>query len=99
MSSLANPYEKFAYAYDRIMYNVDYQRWADYIQSIFNQQGESPRTILDVACGTATLTLVLSERSFQMTGIDLAEGMITIAREKASNLGLKVELAHGDKAP
>ena len=31
-----------------------------------------------------------------MTGIDLAEGMITIAREKASNLGLKVELAHGD---
>ena len=74
MTGLAPAYERFAYAYDRIMYNVDYQRWADYIQSIFNQQGESPRTILDVACGTAALTLVLAERSFQMTGIDLVHG-------------------------
>ena len=56
MTGLAPAYERFAYAYDRIMYNVDYQRWADYIQSIFNQQGESPRTILDVACGTAALS-------------------------------------------
>ena len=96
MTGLAPAYERFAYAYDRIMYNVDYQRWADYVQSIFNQQGESPRTILDVACGTAALTLVLAERSFQMTGIDLAEGMLTIAREKSSNLGLDIELVHGD---
>ena len=34
---LTPPYEKFAYAYDRMMKNVNYLRWADYIESLFGK--------------------------------------------------------------
>ena len=88
MVELAPSYERFAYAYDRIMYNVDYHRWADYIQKIFRHHSESPKSILDIACGTGALTFILSELGYQMTGVDLAEGMLEIARQKSIDLGI-----------
>jgi len=96
MTALAPAYERFAHAYDRIMHNVDYQRWGDYIQNIFHQQNKSPKTILDIACGTGALTAILAEKDYHMTGVDLAEGMLDIARDKASNLGLSINLVHDD---
>jgi len=96
MVELAPSYERFAYAYDRIMYNVDYHRWADYIQKIFRHHSESPTSILDVACGTGALTFILSELGYQMTGVDLAEGMLEIARQKSIDLGIVAAFKPGD---
>ena len=90
------PYEKFAYAYDRMMRNVNYIRWGDYIELLFNKYDCEPKTILDVACGTGALTLLLASRGYQMTGIDRANGMLEVAREKTAEQQLEIDFHHGD---
>ncbi len=90
------PYEKFAYAYDRMMRNVNYIRWGDYIELLFKKYGCEPQTILDVACGTGALTLLLATRGYQMTGIDRANGMLQIAREKTAEQQLQIDFHQGD---
>ena len=93
---METPYEKFAYAYDQMMSNVNYVRWADYIESIFRHYKCRPRNILDVACGTAALTALLAERGYRMWGIDRAEGMLAIARQKAKSRGLAIKFVQGE---
>lgn len=96
MSELANPYEKFAYAYDQMMANVNYVRWANYIDTIFKQREFLPRKILDLACGTGTLTTLLARHNYEMWGMDRAEGMLTVARRKAEQEGLHIQFRQGD---
>lgn len=93
---LTPPYEKFAYAYDRMMKNVNYLRWTDYIESLFGKYGCEPKKILDVACGTGALTVLLASRGYMMTGIDRAIGMLKVARKKAENLDLQIAFHQGD---
>jgi ubiquinone/menaquinone biosynthesis C-methylase UbiE len=96
MSELANPYEKFAYAYDQMMANVDYVRWTNYIDAIFRQCECLPRKILDLACGTGALTTLLARHNYEVWGIDRAEGMLAVARQKAEQQGLKIQFRQGD---
>ena len=93
---LTPPYEKFAYAYDRMMTNVNYTRWTHYIESIFDRYDCKPRRILDVACGTGALTIQLALKGYEMTGVDRALGMLDIAREKAAAHNLEIGLHQGD---
>lgn len=93
---LTPPYEKFAYAYDRMMKNVNYIRWTDYIVSLFGKYGCEPKKILDVACGTGALTVLLASRGYWMTGIDRATGMLKVARKKAQELDLEIAFNQGD---
>lgn len=93
---LTPPYEKFAYAYDRMMKNVNYPRWGDYIESLFKMYNCHPRQILDLACGTGSLTALLASKGYVMTGIDRAEGMLTVAHEKAKEQNLQITFHHGD---
>ncbi len=93
---LTPPYEQFSYAYDRMMKNVNYTRWCDYIVSLFNMYRCSPRNILDLACGTGSLTILLASKGYKVTGVDRAEGMLNVAREKAENEDLKITLQQGD---
>ena len=93
---LTPPYEKFAYAYDRMMRNVNYPRWSDYIESLFSMYRCEPRNILDLACGTGALTALLASKGYVMTGIDRAKGMLNIAQEKAKEQNLQIAFHHGD---
>lgn len=93
---LTPPYEKFAYAYDRMMKNVNYLRWTDYIESLFGKYGCEPKKILDVACGTGALTVLLASKGYLMTGIDRAIGMLKVAQEKAENLDMQIAFHQGD---
>ncbi|MDE0301243.1 MAG: class I SAM-dependent methyltransferase [Candidatus Poribacteria bacterium] len=96
MPELTHPYEKFAYAYDQMMTNVDYVRWANYIDAIFRKCAFLPRKILDLACGTGALTTLLARQNYEMWGIDRAEGMLAIARRKAEQQELKIQFRRGD---
>ncbi len=93
---LTPPYEKFAYAYDRMMKNVNYTRWCDYIESIFGLYGHKPKKVLDIACGTGALTVLFALKGYQMTGIDKAMGMLNIAKQKAEKQKLQITFQHGD---
>ena len=93
---LTSPYEKFAYAYDRIMTNVNYTRWTHYIESLFEKYDCKPRRVLDLACGTCALTIQLGLKGYEMTGVDRAIGMLDIAKEKVAAHELEIELRDGD---
>ena len=81
-----NSYTDFAYIYDRLMKkDVDYEKWADYIENIFARYDKNPSLVCDLACGTGNITVPLARRGYDMTGIDVSEDMLNIAREKAAD--------------
>ena len=83
METFTAPYTKFAAAYDKMMENVDYVRWADYIAKLFALYNFHPRRVLDVACGTGSTAILLAEKGYEMSGVDRAFEMLLRAREKA----------------
>lgn len=83
-------YKNFAYVYDKLMYDVDYAAWADYIEEIFKKQGLKPGLVLDLGCGTGSLCMEMAKRGYDMIGIDLSEDMLSCARDKSSAAGLDI---------
>nr|WP_319540697.1 class I SAM-dependent methyltransferase [uncultured Methanospirillum sp.] len=52
--------------------------------------------ILDVGCGTGEISMILAEMGHNVSGIDLSEGMLNKAKEKAKKMGLPVHFSIGD---
>ncbi len=85
-------YEYLAGCYDLFTADVDYARWADYLERHF-RTGKLPiRTVLDLACGTGSLTCLLAERGYDMTGVDLSSEMLAVAMEKGRELSVEPPL-------
>ena len=77
-----NSYGFLAGCYDQLTYDVRYAAWADYIEKQFKRRGLPGKTILDLACGTGSLTLELARRGYEMIGVDLSPEMLSEAAEK-----------------
>ena len=75
-------YDILAGCYDRLTYDVDYPAWADYIEKHFAKNPLPGRTILDLACGTGSLTRELALRGYEMIGADQSPEMLAEAAEK-----------------
>lgn len=84
-------YERFAELYDELMYDVDYEKIAEFIFDILKKHKIDDGLVLDLACGTGVLTRKLSEYGYDMTGIDLSEEMLLKAREKSDSSILYLE--------
>jgi len=82
-----NSYSFLAGCYDQLTYDVDYASWADYIEKHFRRRGIPGRTVLDLACGTGSLTRELAERGYEMIGVDLSPDMLAEAAEKNEDVG------------
>lgn len=79
-------YEGLARFYDGLTRDVDYTRWADWYENWFRQSAVPVQIVLDLACGTGTLTCLLAERGYSMLGADRSAEMLAEAWEKASAL-------------
>lgn len=76
-------YSKLAEIYDFIMQHVDYEVWADFIDEIIQVHHPDPQTILELACGTGSLSLSLDElMCYDIVGTDKSPAMIAQARNK-----------------
>ena len=75
-------YDFLAGCYDRLTYDVDYSAWADYIEKHFAKTPLPGRTVLDLACGTGSLTRELALRGYEMIGADQSPEMLAEAAEK-----------------
>lgn len=75
-------YGDFAYYYDVLTENVDYESRCDYIYNLLADNGVGKGILLDLACGTGTLSLLLEEKGFDVIGVDASEDMLTQAQEK-----------------
>ena len=81
-------YNDFAYIYDKLINDVDYRKWADYYFKIFQRYGLDPKLGLDLGCGTGNLTVELANRGIEMTGVDISEDMLMVAREKSEGMDI-----------
>ena len=84
-------YGRFSELYDSLMYDVDYEKMASFIKERLCIAGISDGLVLDLACGTGVLTRLLADYGYDMTGIDLSEEMLAIAREKSNDSILYLE--------
>ena len=93
-----NSYEVLADRYDRLTTDVDYDRWADYLEWQFQRSGGSVRSVVDLACGTGSLLFRLAQRGYAMTGVDLSEDMLAVAADKCAQLDEPPLLLHQNMA-
>lgn len=75
-------YGDFSYYYDLLTENVDYEKRCDYICNLLAENGVGKGILLDLACGTGTLSMLLSQRGYDVIGTDASEDMLTKAQEK-----------------
>ena len=75
-------YTSFARVYDTFMDNVPYKEWADYLGKILKGYGIDDGLVLDLGCGTGSMTEMLASSGYDMIGVDDAEEMLSVAREK-----------------
>lgn len=50
-----------------------------------------PKSVLDFGCGVGRLTIPLAKFAGSVTGVDIAEGMLTLARQHAAEASLSIE--------
>lgn len=75
-------YGSLAACYDGLTTDVNYPRWADYIEKQFARSTRPIRTVLDLACGTGTLSWMLADRGYEVIGVDLSPEMLAQAMNK-----------------
>lgn len=78
-------YLSFANVYDILMNDVDYKGWADYINKVFNRYKANPKLMLELCCGTGSITLELAKSGIEMIALDKSLEMLNIAQQKAYN--------------
>ena len=76
-------YSSLAEVYDLLNIGCDYSAYAKFLgNEISKNQAVNTKLVLDLACGTGKLTLLLRNLGYDMTGIDISEEMLSIAREE-----------------
>ncbi len=75
-------YTSFAAVYDLFMDNIPYEEWSRYVISLLEERGVKDGLVLDLGCGTGSLTELLAASGYDMIGVDNAEEMLEIAMEK-----------------
>ena len=91
-------FARVASFYDELMASIPYHSWADYVEQVMDHYEVRPQEILDVACGTGTVSMILAQRGYQVVGTDLSAPMIKVAQEKAAQAGLELPFHAQDAA-
>lgn len=79
-------YDVLGRYYDLLMQDVDYEARADYLLALMARHGLKPGTVLDLACGTGSLTAALARRGCEVVGADASEQMLAQAAAKTAGL-------------
>ncbi len=79
-------YEFLADSYDQLTADVRYAAWADYLEKHFRKCSIPVQTVLDLACGTGSLSAELVLRGYEMIGVDQSAEMLSVAVEKCRDL-------------
>lgn len=91
-------YTIFAEFYDMLMADVDYEGWSDLVDAFIKPRKGRSAKVLELACGTGNLSLLLHQKGYVMTATDLSEDMLAIAGEKAQEEGARMRFLVQDMA-
>lgn len=89
-------YTAFASVYDKLMSDVDYPAWAAFYRMLLWQRGLPQGKVCECACGTGTLTILLSSMGYQLTGVDVSADMLFEASQKARKSGAMIPFVKQD---
>ena len=81
-------YGPLAAFYDRLTEDVDYRAFADRYEAAFRKDGGEFRLLLDLCCGTGSLSREMTCRGYEMISVDSSEEMLMEAREKCAELAV-----------
>lgn len=84
-------YGSLARWYDGFTQDVPYAAFADLYETALHREGKENLTLLDLCCGTGTLTLMMAQRGHEMIGVDLSPDMLSQAMEKAQETDVRVK--------
>lgn len=87
-------FANFAKTYDKECFTQGTVGEVDFVERELG--GDRSKRILDIACGTGRHAVELAKRGYRVTGFDLSEGQLRLAREKAAAAGVVVEFQRRD---
>ena len=79
-------YESLAFSYDSLTQDIPYEHMLAYMEALLRRHGVHPQSVLDLACGTGSMSVLLAKRGYQVLAADMSEDMLSMAWEKASEL-------------
>lgn len=80
-------YTNFAVVYDTFMDDTPYEEWSTYMLSLLEKEKITGGILLDLGCGTGTITELLAKSGYDVIGIDNSADMLNIAIEKKAASG------------
>lgn len=92
------PYDALAAVYDQWTAENDYARWADYLADRVRGAGPAGR-VLDLCCGTGTMTRLLQQRDFDVDGVDASAEMLRRARDRVAPITRLLQLRLPSQLP
>ena len=100
---MTEQYGDFADVYDELMDNVPYRQWAERLDVLIRRYGVSKperdaddlldserNLVVDLGCGTGTLTELLYQKGYDMIGVDSSESMLNMAMNKRERCGAEI---------
>lgn len=85
-------YGVFSDFYDALTANVEYAAAAKTICSLLTREGIDRGLLLDLGCGTGTLSVLLSKAGYEVVGVDRSPDMLSVAQGKAFEAGQNILL-------
>ena len=79
-------YESLAACYDELTYDIRYEKTLTFFERLCAREHVQPHLVLDLACGTGSLSMLLAEHGYRVIGADLSEEMLAEAEQKARDL-------------
>jgi SAM-dependent methyltransferase len=92
---------KYSHYYNLLYKDKDYIGEADYVRMLIRKYHANAKTILDLGCGTGRHDLLLAEKGYEVTGVDMSEEMLAVAKahaeaETAPHPALSLDFRQGD---
>ena len=88
--------EDYAVLYDELYRDKDYEAEAGFVDERLVAHLGGRGSLVDVACGTRRHALALAAKGWDVVGVDLSEGMLARAAERASVAGTSIDFARQD---
>ena len=79
-------YEALAFSYDSLTQDIPYEQMLSYMEALLQRHGKHPEAVLDLACGTGSMSVLMAKKGYRVLAADLSEDMLSMAWEKAAEL-------------